>query len=62
MQIRKFENYFSQNYEKIYHEEVESQALSYAVGFCQSKTAILDWTFFRLDSSGPSSYRQSSRF
>ena len=24
--------------------------------------ALFDWTFFRLDSSGPSSYRQSSRF
>ena len=31
------------------------------VGFRQSKTALFDWTFFRLDSSGPS-YRQSSRF
>ena len=29
---------------------------------CQSKTALFDWTFFRPDSSGPSSYRQSSRF
>ena len=26
-----------------------------------SKTALFDRTFFRLDSSGPSSYRQSSR-
>ena len=38
------------------------QAIFYAVGFCQSKTALFDWTFFRLNSSGPSSYRQSSRF
>ena len=37
-------------------------ALSYTVGFRQSKTAPFDWTFFRLESSGPSSYRQSSRF
>ena len=36
------------------------QAISYAVGFRQSKTALFDWTFFRLNSSGPSSYRQSS--
>ena len=28
----------------------------------QSKTALFDWTFFRLDSPGPSSYRRSSRF
>ena len=39
-----------------------SQAISYAIGFRQSKTALFDWTFFRLDSSGPSSPRQSSRF
>ena len=38
-----------------------SQAISYAVGFRQSKTALFDWTFFRLDSFGPS-YHQSSRF
>ena len=35
-------------------------AISYAVGFRQSKTALFDWTFFRLDSPGPSSYRQSN--
>ena len=38
------------------------KAISYTVGFRQSKTALFDWTFYRLDSSGPSSYRQSSRF
>ena len=38
------------------------KAISYTVGFRQLKTALLDWTFLRLDSSGPSSYRQSSRF
>ena len=32
------------------------------VRFRQSKTALFDWTFFRLDSSGPASYRQWSRF
>ena len=32
------------------------------MGFRQSKTAVFDWTFLRLDSSGPSCYRQSSRF
>ena len=37
------------------------EAISYTAGFRQSKTAHFDWTFFRLDSSGPS-YRQSSRF
>ena len=37
------------------------QAISYAVGLRQSKTAVFDWTFFRLDYSDPS-YRQSSRF
>ena len=37
-------------------------AISYTVGFRQSKTALFDRTIFRLDSSGPSSYRQSSRF
>ena len=37
------------------------QAISYTVGFRQSKAALFDWTFFRLDSSGPS-YRQSSPF
>ena len=26
------------------------------------KNVVFDWTFFQLDSSGPSSYRQSSRF
>ena len=36
-------------------------AISYTVGFRQSITALFNWTFFRLDSSGPSSYRQSSR-
>ena len=36
--------------------------IPYSVGFRQSKTALFDWTFFRLDSSRPSSYRQSSRF
>ena len=41
---------------------MECEAISYAVGFRQSKTALLDWTFFQLDSSGPSSYHQSSRF
>ena len=35
---------------------------SYAVEFRHSKTAHFDGTFFRLDSSGPSSCRQSSRF
>ena len=39
-----------------------AKAISYTVGFRQSKTALFDWTFFRLESSGPSSYRQSSRF
>ena len=39
-----------------------SEAISYAVGFRQSKTALFDCTFFRLDSSGPSSYCQSSWF
>ena len=38
------------------------KAISYAGGFRQSKTALFDWTFLRLDSSGPSSYRQSSLF
>ena len=38
-----------------------TKAISYTVGFRQSKTALFDWTFFRLDSSGPSC-RQSSRF
>ena len=32
------------------------EAISYTVGFRQSKTALFDWTFFRLDSSGRSSY------
>ena len=36
-------------------------AISYTVGFRQSKTALFGWIFFRLDSSCPS-YRQSSRF
>ena len=39
----------------------EPKPISYTVGFRQSKTALFDWTFFRLNSSGPS-YRQSSRF
>ena len=38
------------------------KAISFTVGFLQSKTALFDWIFFRLESSGPSSYRQSSRF
>ena len=38
------------------------EAISYTVGFRQSKMTLFDWTFFRLDSSGPSSYRQSSQF
>ena len=38
------------------------KANSYAVGFRQSKTALLDWTFCRPDSSGPHSYRQPSPF
>ena len=38
------------------------EAISYTVGFRQSTTALFDLNFFRLDSSGPSSYRQSSRF
>ena len=38
------------------------KAISYTVGFRQSKTAHFDWTFFRPDSSDPSSYSQSSRF
>ena len=37
------------------------QAISFTVGFRLSKTALFDWTFFRLNFSGPS-YRQSSRF
>ena len=37
------------------------KAISYTVGSRQSKTALFDWIFFRLESSG-SSYRQSSRF
>ena len=41
---------------------MEVLAISYTVGFRQSKTALFDWTFFRLDSSGPSSYRQSSSY
>ena len=36
-----------------------SKAISYTVVFRQSKTALFDWTFFRLDSSAPF-YRQSS--
>ena len=39
-----------------------SKAISYTVGFRQSKTDLFDWTFFRLDSFGPSYYRQLSRF
>ena len=39
-----------------------SKAISVTVGFRQSKTALLDSTHFRLDSSGPSSYRQLSQF
>ena len=39
-----------------------TEVISYTVEFRPSKTALFDWTFFRLDSSGPSSYRQSSRF
>ena len=35
---------------------------SYAIGFRQSKTALFDQTFFRLDSFAPPSYCQSSRF
>ena len=38
---------------------INNKAISYTVGFRQSKTALFDWTFFRPDSSGPSSYRQS---
>ena len=38
------------------------KAMSYTVGFRRSKTALFDRTFFRLDSSGPSSCRQASRF
>ena len=33
-----------------------SQAISYTVGFRQSKTALFDRTFSRLDSSGPFSW------
>ena len=35
--------------------------MSYTVGFRQSKPALFDWRFFRLDSSCPSFYRQPSR-
>ena len=42
-------------------QEVSGHFL-YTVGFRQSNTALFAWTFFGLDSSGPSSYRQSSRF
>ena len=42
-------------------ENKHFKAISYTVGFRQSKTVLFDWIFFRLDSSGPSSYRQSSR-
>ena len=38
-----------------------SEAVSYTVGFRQSKTALFGWNCFSLDSCGPS-YRQSSRF
>ena len=34
----------------------------YTVGFRPSKTALFDWAFFRLDSSGTPPYRPSSRF
>ena len=39
-----------------------AMAISYTVGSPQSKTALFNWIFFRLESSGPSSYRQSNRF
>ena len=39
---------------------LSSKDISYTVGFRQSKTALFDWTFLRLDSSAP--YRQSSPF
>ena len=48
-----------------FHQSVPrmaSKAISYTVGFRQSKTALFDWTWFRLDSSGLSSYSQSNRF
>ena len=45
---------------KIKHFSCE--AISYTIGFRQSKTVRFDWTFFRLDCSGPSSYRQLNRF
>ena len=47
---------------KLFRLSFSTEAISYAVGFRQSKTALFDWTFFRLNSSGPSSYRQSSGF
>ena len=35
------------------HYSIFNLAISYTVGFRQSKTALFDWTFYRLDSSGP---------
>ena len=35
------------------YREQGSKASSYTVGFRRSQTALFDWTFFRLDSSGP---------
>lgn len=43
------------------YRSFDCKAISYIVGFHQSKMALFDWTFFRLDSCGPS-YRRSSRF
>ena len=42
---------------------LQNTTIFYTVGFRQLEMALFDWTFsFRLDSSGPSSSRQSSRF
>ena len=50
------------NCHSIIRLRIVNKAISYTVGFRQSKTAVFDWTFLRLDSSGPSSYHQLSRF
>ena len=46
---------------EFFYTNPAAEAISFTVGFRQSKTAVFDWSFFRLD-SGPSSYRQWSRF
>ena len=46
----------------LFDSQIGSQANSYTVGFRQLKTALYDWTSFRLSSSVPPSHRQSSRF